>query len=72
MHEDGVGTEQAYRVAVGHWGVGERFKEGAVGGYFGAVHGYGDSLGFGDGCHFFVEGIGNTVEPSELQVFTND
>jgi hypothetical protein len=36
------------------------------------VHGYGDSLGFGDGCHFFVEGIGNTVEPSELQVFTND
>jgi hypothetical protein len=37
----------------------ERFEEGAVGGYFGAVHGDWDSLGFRDGCHFLVQGVRN-------------
>lgn len=61
VYENRLWAEETDGFAVGHWRVAATLEEFAVGFYLGAVHGYWDVFLAGEGCHFFIQIIGDTI-----------
>lgn len=66
MSEDSGLTQQANGVAVGHRGMRDRSEEVAIGLDLGAMHSNRNSLLLRDSSHLLIQGIGDTVQVSNM------